>query len=582
MTLPPDTHPPTPPTPPTPLARVSDTSTDRRLAAIDVGSNSIRLIVVEYDHNGAYKVIDDEKILTRLGSGLNDTGALDPDSIDRSVETVLRFKKIAEGYSVNHLRAVATSAIREASNSKEFIGRLRDEVRIELVVIDGDEEARLAFRSVADAFDISAIDSAVADIGGGSTEIVLSTRGVITEVVSIPIGAVRLTERFGAMGPGNGAGFYEMRQYVKGIIRGAIDKPDTVPAVVFGTGGTFTNMAAVAMHRAGAAASGKLDIDIPSLRGYEITRSDVLHILATLRKLPVEKRASVPGLSPERADIIVAGIVIVDRVMKHLGANRLRVHDRGIRDGIVLDMLEEIGARPTAQHRQRVSRPSAARQFAVACRYEEHHGDHVARLALQLFDQVIELTGSQELPWASGDSRELLEAAALLHDIGYLVNYTKHHKHAYHLIVHSEMPAFTHRELEIVANVARYHRRACPKNKHKPFKRLASEDRECVRMLSAFLRIADGLDRTHAQRVHAIRVIRDKECVRIVVHAEEEPAVDIWGGERKADLFHEVFHFCPRFEWSQSVNLEQTPLLPRVGASDAPIKPIGTSQAETQ
>jgi exopolyphosphatase/guanosine-5'-triphosphate,3'-diphosphate pyrophosphatase len=450
------------------------------------------------------------------------------------------------------------------------------------MVIDGDEEARLAFRSVENAFDLSMIDSAVVDIGGGSTEIVLASRGVITEVVSVPIGAVRLTARFCMNDNDNGAGFYAMREYVKDVVQSAIRKPVVAPSIVFGTGGTFTNMATVAMHRTGGASSGKRAIDIPSIRGYEITRSDVLHIMEMLRKLPADRRAGVPGLSPDRADIIIAGVVIVDRVLKHLGANRLRVHDRGLRDGIILDMLEEIDARPTAQHRQRISRPAAARRFGVACRYEEHHCEHVARLALQLFDQVVELTGSADEPWATSDSRELLEAAALLHDIGYLVNYTKHHKHSYHLIVHSEMPAFTHRELEIVANVARYHRRACPKTKHKPFKHLCAEDRETVRALSAFLRIADGLDRTHAQHAHSVRVVFEQDCARFQVGATEEPAVDIWGAERKADLFHDFFHTCPRFEWVRSTDPVAAPGLPASESNAHPIRSMGETQADTR
>jgi exopolyphosphatase/guanosine-5'-triphosphate,3'-diphosphate pyrophosphatase len=236
--------------------------------------------------------------------------------------------------------------------------------------------------------------------------------------------------------------------------------------------------------------------------------------------------------------------------MKHLGANSARVHDRGIRDGLLLTMLGEIYPSAERQRLVPVDRLRSAHHFATTCRFEERHSVHVADLSLQIFDQMVEqrpeLLGEHGTPAA----REILQVAALLHDVGYFINYSKHHKHSYHLIVHSDLPGFTHRELEVVANIARYHRRAEPKMKHPTFAKLTEADRLFVSRLSAILRAADGLDRTHTQAVRAVRLRLVGVEATFILEAEEEPAVDMWGSDRKGRMFEKMFRLTPRFEWA--------------------------------
>jgi exopolyphosphatase/guanosine-5'-triphosphate,3'-diphosphate pyrophosphatase len=262
--------------------------------------------------------------------------------------------------------------------------------------------------------------------------------------------------------------------------------------------------------------------------------------------MSTKARAKIPGLSVERADIIVAGIAIIDCVMKRLGVNTLRVHDRGIRDGLILNMIEQEFPKlavKAAPH----NRISTARKFAHTCNYERPHSEHVAKLALQIFDQLAEVAPQMGL-WTV-THREVLEAASILHDIGYYINYAKHHKHSHHLIIHSELSGFTYRELNVIGNIARYHRRAEPKKSHPAFAALPPSDRQMVEALAAILRVADGLDRTHSQVVKSVTLQLRKDQIAFCARADAEPTVDIWGASRKCRLFKRVFERTPVFEW---------------------------------
>ena len=528
-------------------AKGPESAQTRRIAAIDVGTNSIRLTVAEVSSDGRYRILDDEKETTRLGRGLEATGEMTHEAMDRSAQAIARMKKIADGYNVNILRAIGTCAIREAANRDEFLALVERQAGLVVEPIVAEAEAYLAHTSVAHAFDLRPLAVAVVDIGGGSTEVVLSSHGVVEQIYTLPLGAVRLTEQFG--GPENSAGplYRNMRSQTLRIIRREIKKLPFVPQLIIGTGGTFTSLGNVFLQREHSAKPAGL---LPSgVRGYERNRSDVRHLLEWLRKIPLSGRVRVPGLSRERADIIVAGLTIIERVMRHLEVNRLQVHDGGIRDGLLRTMAATLF--PCDDHgcREPPDRMRSVRHFAAACSYEESHCSHVADLAVQIFDQLAEAPGMAPERWATPNSRTLLEAAAILHDAGYFVNYSKHHQHSYHLIAHSDLTGFTRRETELIANIARYHCRAEPKRKHPNYAKLAKADRKLVRRLASVLRIAEGLDRGHTQNVRSVTVRIEEDTAHFLLESADDPAVDIWGAEHKSGLFQKVFKLKPRFEW---------------------------------
>lgn len=512
----------------------------QRLAAIDVGSNSIRLVIAEAEPDGSYRLLDDERELVRLGAGLDSDRRLSAEAMDRAVVTIASMRAIADGYGVCALRAVGTSAVRDAVNQREFVDLVRRRSGVELEVISGEDEARLAHLSVAHRFDISEGPTAVVDIGGGSTEIILSADGVIDQIHTLPLGAVRLTDKFGGAEWCATTRYKAMRRHIDATISEAVRNLPVSPPMVIGTGGTFTTLANLDIQRMRAGRYGAAPT--PSVQGYDLHRSTVRHTLDLLRRTPVRARMRMPGLPSDRADIIVAGVAIVERVMKHLGANRLRIHDRGVRDGLLLTMIRELFPSSVGAPAPR-DRLAMVRRFARACRYEEAHAEHVCRLALSIFDQ---LAGVDER--LDGEARFLLEAAAVLHDVGYMVNYAKHHKHSYHLIMHSDVEGLLPRQREIIANIARYHRRAEPKKRHENFRRLEKADREIVRVLAGILRVADGLDRTHTQRVVGVKIGMSENTAEFALTAEGAIETDMWGARRKSRLFERVFGVDALFE----------------------------------
>lgn len=500
-----------------------------RLAAVDIGTNSIRLVVAEIQPDGTYRVLDEDREMTRLGGGLFSTGRLADGPIEASLQTLGRMKAIAEGFAVQEFRAIATSAVREAANGRDFVREAWRRWRLRVEVVSADEEAKLVFKSVARHYDLDDRLTAIADIGGGSTEVILSAGGVIEQLHSLPLGAVRLTERYVKSDPLKTRHWKALRRAIDQEIEHAVGTPPFAAEVMIGSGGTFTNLADMAQA--------ERDGRVTQVREFSLSRAEVVRLLDRLRETPLELRRLIPGLNPKRADIIIAGAAVVARLTKHLGTMRVLVNDRGIRDGVLLSMMEDlpIGAGAPAPRPAPVSRLDSARRFARQCRSNERHCEHVATLAGQLFDA---LHDAFALP---APGRDLLQAAALLHDIGYLINHEKHHKHAYHLIMHGDLRGFSAREIELIANVARYHRRAFPKRKHRNFSRLDRGERRLVRRLSGILRVADGLDRTHSQAVTGLSCRVGDGWVRLFVTATRDPAIELEDAQRKADLFTRAF-----------------------------------------
>jgi exopolyphosphatase/guanosine-5'-triphosphate,3'-diphosphate pyrophosphatase len=308
-----------------------------------------------------------------------------------------------------------------------------------------------------------------------------------------------------------------------------------VPHVMIGAGGTFLALASISMRRRGKSSG--------PVGGYELTRSEVRHIFEYLRLQPLRARKNVPGLHADRADIILAGALVVERLMKMLHVNRLIIHDQGVRDGLLLSMIgrafpvREAPAEPDGDPLVGV------RQFAAACGLDQKHSECVTGLALQLFDQLRE---HLRLP---AEDRLLLETAGLLHEVGYLINYERHHHHSYHLILHGNLRGLSPGQRELAANVARYHRRSTPKLKHENYARLQPAERAAVCRLSAILRVADGLDRTHTQHVEGVQCHWRGGQLCISVLAKQRPDVDLWTADDKSKFFEKVFGVKLKFAW---------------------------------
>lgn len=504
-----------------------------RMAAIDVGSNSVRLVVAEADTRNCYRVLDEERETTRLARALVSEGRLDEASIAATLAALRRFQAIAAGLQIERLRAIATCAVREAENGPEFCALARDQLGLEIEVISSEQEADLAFQSVRRRIDLTDKNTVLADIGGGSTEIVVASGEFVESVYATPLGALRLSERFGGSQALAGDDYLRMLKWIDRQLRECSAKPSAPLHFMIGSGGTFTSLGAMLMAARGLAR-------IPAA-GCQASRADVRHLVDRLRKMPAKARRDVPGLSADRADIIVPGLAVIDRIMRRFRVNLLRIHPYGVRDGLLLSMFDELHGGAAAEP------PRLDQQLdriAEMCGVDAARGRHIARLAEEIYAGL-----AARFP-LDLDDRRLLAAAARLQDIGYLISYEKHHKHSYHLVLHSRLDAFRPEEIELIANVARYHRGSEPKPRHENFGKLAEHDRQRVRVLAGVLRIAGGLDRSHNQIVRCVRVGGSGRQLEFEVCAAEHPEVDLWAARRRAGLLEKTLDVETSFAWS--------------------------------
>jgi len=513
-----------------------------RLAAIDIGSNSIRLVVAEAKAGGQYRILDEERESTRLGSALGSTGKLSDESIQASLTALRRFQSIATGLGVESLQAIATCAIREATNGAEFCQLVQAQLDLSIEVISAQKEAELAFHSVRRRCDLAGKNIVLADIGGGSTEIVSATGELVEAIYATSLGAVRLAEKFGGGQSLAGDDFLRLRKWIDRELKKTTEKPTVPLHMLIGSGGTFTTLANMIMASKGQSA-------LP-VAGCQITRAELRHLIDRLRKLSVKQRREVPGLSHDRADIIVPGLAIIDRIMRRFKVNLIHVHAYGVRDGLLLSMIERMQGSNEAAPANDVSQ---IERFASACGVELDHARHAAQLATQIYAGLCE---HYEL---DPDDQRLLDAAARMQDVGYLINYKSHHKHSYHLILHSRLEGFRPEELEIIANVARYHRGAEPKKKHGNFRRLSKSAQRRVLGMAAVLRLASGLDRTHNQTVQSVEVTGGKKQIDLIVTAKEYPEVNLWAARRRTRLFEKSFDAEVTIQWDADQWVDKTP-----------------------
>ncbi|MEO7367339.1 MAG: Ppx/GppA phosphatase family protein [Gemmatimonadaceae bacterium] len=501
--------------------RASASTGDVRIAAIDIGSNSIRQIVADVSPTGAIRVVDEMKAAPRLGAGIQKTGRLGTPSMAAALAALKRMSALGKQLGAKRRRVVATSAVREASNGAEWLALVRKEAGLRVSILDGEDEARLSFLSALAHFDLGSGRAVVVDIGGGSLELALSADGLVERLVSLPFGAIRLTEKYFAKGI-TPAAMRKLRRAVRKRLKEELPGKDWTGAQLIGSGGTFTNLGGIVLARHGVQTA-------RTVHGTRVARVELEHIVDTLAAFSPEERLAMPGLNSGRADIITAGLAAVAEVLARFEAKEIVVSGYGIREGILLE-LAHVTPRPADPGE---ARERSVRALAERTQFEEPHARHVQKLALRLFDSIGARLG------CSQDERQLLADAALLHDIGYHINYDKHHKHSYHLISHAELLGMTPVEQVVIANVARYHRGADPKRSHGNFGPLSPASRKRIFRLAALLRVADGFDRGHAGAVDDIRVRWLDRAIRLTaVPSPKAPSVrlELWGASKKSRM----------------------------------------------
>ena len=507
------------------------------LAAIDVGTNSVHLVVARMAGEGKFEVITRHKEVVRLGEvGDYRIRELTPDAMRRGIDALRRCRSVIDTYGAP-VMAVATSAVREADNAADFIAAARREADIDVEVISGYEEARLIQLGVLQALPVFDERMILCDIGGGSTELLVGRRGEVDVVRSFKLGAIRMTERFFPGGTVAKGRVKAARRFVEARLAPFAREVDKWGFdVAVGSSGTIECVVAMALAEAG--------VEPQSLNGASISRRQVKDVLARVAEATTPgERLGLEGMEASRADIIVGGAVILDRVMAVFGMEEMRFSDYALREGALFDLYRRTHGAST--HHLSSLRRRSVEHLMELCDDDPDHSLHVARLALSLFDQTDELHGL-------GDAyRELLEAGALLANVGLFISHSRHHHHSYYVIRNSEhLSGFNDHEIEIIAQVARYHRRGEPSAKHREFAALGPADRDAVRTLAGVLRVAIGLDRSHAQSVEAVAVDTGPEVVEVTLRPVPAASVELerFAAEERSGLLREELGRDVRFD----------------------------------
>jgi exopolyphosphatase/guanosine-5'-triphosphate,3'-diphosphate pyrophosphatase len=513
---------------------------ERILAAIDVGTNSIHMVVVKIQPQlPAFTIIDREKETVRLGNFSEETGGLSEDAMERGIRALKRCRAIAHSFKAEEVVAVATSAVREADNGSVFIQRVEQEVGLAINLISGTEEARRIYLGVLSGMTLHGRPHAIIDIGGGSTELILGTGEPHRFLNSTKVGAVRLTARFVTTDPLSDEEFTYLRAYVRGRMEPAVgDLKQYLGADerlrLVGTSGTIECLATLIAHD-------RLGLVPDPLNGFQLSLSELQEWVHRLRKLTYAERLDLPEMSARRAEIIVAGAVILQETMDMLGTETLTICERALREGVVVDWMLTHGLIEDRMQFQSSVRERYVLNTAQKYQVPLEHGDRIARFALTLFNA----TQGTLHEWGNPE-RELLWAAAILHNCGHFISHSSHHKHAYYLIRHGELLGYTETEIEVIANVARYHRKSLPKKKHENYKNLPTKyHRQLVAHLSAMLRVAVALDRRGIGAIAAADfTFSDKHTLQLTLTPQnpaDDCASELWNLEDKKTWFEELF-----------------------------------------
>jgi len=499
-----------------------------RIAAVDLGSNSFHLVVAEVGPDGTFAPLVREKEMLRLGDVVSREGRVTDEAADAAVNTMRRFRLLAEAAGATEVLACATSALRTAANGDKVLDRIAEEAGIDADAIDGLEEARLIFGAIRAAVTIDPSPAVCFDLGGGSLEIMVGDAGGLVWAASERLGVARLSAQLVHSDPISKVDCRRLHEHIVEVLAPrAVEVAAYEPKLAIGSSGTFENLA----HMVAA----RRDESVPrSLNQLTFSRAELRPLHEELLASSSAQRRRFVGLDTKRADLIVAGVEVLDVIMDLFAVDQLTISEWALREGMVLDALGRHDPEDWSDDPHAIRR-SSVQALARRCSWPEAHSRHVAKLALDLFDQTRELHGCTD------EDRELLEYAALLHDVGEHVAHDGHDRHAAYLVAHGQLRGFPPEEVVLLTALVRWHRRGVPKASDDLVGELSEKQRERVRRLAAILRVADGLDRSRKQVVTDLAARVNPSMVLLRLRTVGDPELELWGARRKRELFERVY-----------------------------------------
>jgi exopolyphosphatase/guanosine-5'-triphosphate,3'-diphosphate pyrophosphatase len=517
----------------------------RVVAFMDVGTNSVRIMIVRINPNHSTTVISKQKEAIRLGEGEFDDGNLPGENIDRAVLVCARLADMARANGAEEILVAATSATREAKNQTEILNRLYHEAGLDVRPVSGREEARLIYLGISRSANLNREKTVFVDIGGGSTEIIVGDQDQYEFLDSLKLGAIRLTGIFfdeHDTGPVKASAYDMIRRYVSNVAVHAMTRAQKHEyTLAYGSSGTIENLADIAIEMKEGRRRRKEDV---------LTRSDLREVAKKLCSVGLEERRRIPGINPNRADLIIAGAAILETLMDGLGIDALRVSGRGLKDGLLVDYLarhdHDLHVIPMS------ARERSVLQLGRSCRFDEKHSRHVASLAQQIFDCL----RKEKLHRLGPVERELLGHAGLLHDVGKFLSYENHARHTYYIIRNADLVAFDQMEIALMATVGLYHRRKLPKQRHPEFAALHKKAQKATRFMAMCLRMAESLDRGHASTVQRVSAKRKKDHLRLTLHTVRDSQLEEWGIQQHVRAFEKVFGLPLRVRVERAENEE--------------------------
>jgi exopolyphosphatase/guanosine-5'-triphosphate,3'-diphosphate pyrophosphatase len=484
------------------------------------------MIAAEVAQNGKTEILAQDRQVTRLGSSVFKNGEISPEAIQFVCENLKRMAQTFQKLDLAAIRAVGTSALRDAANSEEFLQRASESLGTPIEIISGQEEARLIYLGVQSRWPQRDKRTLIVDVGGGSTEVIVNDHGALSVAFSKPLGAVRLTEVFLKNDPPTELQLRQMDEYIDEKLSTPVQRIGLQPfGRVIGTSATAAALVCVVNR-------------IPRARRDQADRlrastAQIRRLYLDMQTRDLASRRKIPGVGPRRAELIIAGTAVFLRTLQLFQHGSLYYCAGGVRDGIISDLA----ARGAGRELSRLNREQRRVVEQMARRYgvQVEHARKVASLCQTLFEA---LTSIHKLPPSSG---KMLEAAAYLHDVGHFVSDTAHHKHSYYIVLNSDLPGFTDSERQSIAALCRYHRKNMPAPKHPAYDTMDPESRRGVTMLSPLLRLADSLDRGHEQRVQGMQVELRNGNVVVALESSAGANLELWAAGRIADLFREVY-----------------------------------------